>query len=71
MADIAVVPRTAWLDLAAGGHLLLARVPRSVKQAGDVWAPVPAGRALDVMRDLKRSFDPLGLLNPGRFVAGL
>jgi glycolate dehydrogenase FAD-binding subunit len=72
MDDIASVQMPAWLDL--GGprsHVLLARVPTAVKESGDVWAPVPSGRALDVMRDLKRSFDPQGVLNPGRFIAGL
>jgi glycolate oxidase FAD binding subunit len=71
-ANIAVVPVATWRDIAGrDGHLLLARVPRAVKESGDVWAPVPAGRALDLMRDLKRAFDPHGVLNPGRFVAGL
>jgi glycolate oxidase FAD binding subunit len=72
VAEIASVPRRAWIDLAgSGSHLLLARVPRAIKESGDVWAPVPAGRALDLMRDLKRTFDPQGVLNPGRFIAGL
>jgi glycolate oxidase FAD binding subunit len=72
-AEIGAIPIEMWRHLAErhGGHLLLARVPRAMKRAGDVWAPVPAGRALDLMRGLKHSFDPRGVLNPGRFVAGL
>jgi FAD/FMN-containing dehydrogenase len=54
-----------------GGHLLLARAPRALKMGRDVWAPPPPQRALDVMRALKRSFDPEAILNPGRYVAGL
>ncbi|MDR7419987.1 MAG: FAD-binding oxidoreductase [Armatimonadota bacterium] len=54
-----------------GGHLLLARAPRSVKAGRDVWAPLPDPRVLDVMRALKRAFDPRATLNPGRYIAGL
>jgi glycolate oxidase FAD binding subunit len=55
----------------AGGNLLAARAPREVKALADVWSPSPPPRALEVMRDLKQSFDPHHILNPGRFVAGL
>ncbi|MBI3998279.1 MAG: FAD-binding oxidoreductase [Armatimonadetes bacterium] len=51
------------------GHLLLARAPRALKVAGDVWFPAP--QALALMRGLKQAFDPHQILNPGRFVAGL
>jgi glycolate oxidase FAD binding subunit len=34
-----------------------------------LWGADPPG--LDVMRTIKRQFDPAGLLNPGRFVGGL
>jgi glycolate oxidase FAD binding subunit len=54
-----------------GGNLLLARAPRSLKTGRDIWMPLPDPRALDVMRALKRSFDPRSILNPGRYVAGL
>jgi len=35
----------------------------------DAWGNPP--RALRLMRALKTSFDPRGLCNPGRYVAGL
>src|SRR4051812_37733892 len=42
--------------------------PREVKQAVDVWGPVPA---LDLMRRVKDQFDPDHRLAPGRFVGGI
>jgi glycolate oxidase FAD binding subunit len=65
------LPAIADLAVASGGHLLLARAPRSLKVGRDVWMPPPAGRVLELMRALKQSFDPKGILNPGRYVAGL
>lgn len=35
----------------------------------DPWGP--PGDAFEVMRGLKEQFDPLGILNPGRYVGGL
>lgn len=55
----------------AGGHLLLARAPAALKAAHEVWAPGPEARALALMRELKRAFDPRGTLSPGRFVSRL
>jgi glycolate oxidase FAD binding subunit len=53
-----------------GGSLVIERAPLSLKGATDVWGPLPE-IALGVMRRLKTEFDPLGILNPGRFVGGL
>jgi glycolate oxidase FAD binding subunit len=50
------------------GHCVLVAAPPEVKAARDVWGGAPA---LSVMRALKSHFDPRGVLNPGRFVAGL
>jgi glycolate oxidase FAD binding subunit len=43
--------------------------PHQLKEGLDVWGPPPA--TLSLMRGLKQQFDPHGLLNPGRFVAGI
>jgi len=53
----------------AGGHAVIEKIRPEVKNAIDVWgyeAP-----ALEIMRRIKREFDPKGLLNPGRFVGGI
>jgi glycolate oxidase FAD binding subunit len=55
--------------VSAGGHAVIERASRAVKEGIDVWgyeAP-----ALEIMRRIKREFDPNGLLNPGRFVGGI
>jgi glycolate oxidase FAD binding subunit len=52
------------------GGVMVERGPRTLRAAVDPWGPVPAP-ALEVMRALKREFDPTGVLNPGRFVGGL
>jgi glycolate oxidase FAD binding subunit len=50
-----------------GGSVVVERAPREVKERLDVWGPVePATLAL--MNRLKGEFDPLGTLNPGRYV---
>jgi glycolate oxidase FAD binding subunit len=55
---------------AADGSAIVERAPREVREAVDPWGPIPDG-VLDLMRALKREFDPRGVLNPGRFVGGL
>ena len=51
------------------GHAVLIAAPPEVKRGRDVWGPPPP--ALNLMREIKRQFDPNSLLNPGRFVAFL
>jgi glycolate oxidase FAD binding subunit len=51
------------------GHAIVAAAPPHVKEVVDVWGPPPPG--LSVMTEIKRQFDPAGILNPGRFVARL
>ena len=51
------------------GHAVLFSAPPVLKHDLDVWGP--AVPSLKLMRDIKHQFDPRGLLNPGRFVAGL
>lgn len=50
-----------------GGSVVVERAPLEVKERLDVWGPVEPG-ALAIMKRLKAQFDPLGVLNPGRFV---
>ncbi len=52
-----------------GGHAIIFAAPADAKKNIDVWSPAPPTLAL--MREIKRQFDPKGLLNPGRFVGGL
>ena len=55
---------------ALGGHATLVRGPTSVRAAIDVFEPADtATRALNSR--IKESFDPKGVLNPGRMWAGL
>ena len=52
-----------------GGHAIIFTAPPRLKENLDVWGAPPS--TLPLMRETKRQFDPKGLLNPGRFVAGL
>ncbi len=54
---------------AAGGHVVLERAPLALKTGRDIWGRAPG--ALALMRELKKRFDPDGVLAPGRFVGGL
>jgi glycolate dehydrogenase FAD-binding subunit len=50
------------------GTVVVVDAPADVKASVDVWGPVPA---LDLMRRVKREFDPDRRLSPGRFVGGI
>ena len=52
----------------SGGSAVVVDAPAAVKDAVDVWGPVPA---LDLMRRVKDQFDPDHRLAPGRFVGDL
>ena len=53
-----------------GGHATLVRAPAAVRAAVDVFEPQEANlRALN--KRVKESFDPKGVLNPGRMWAGV
>lgn len=52
-----------------GGHAVVEKARLDVKQSMDVWGY--DARALELMRGIKKQFDPKGLLNPGRFVGGI
>ena len=51
------------------GHAVVFAVPGELKQGIEVWGPSPA--TVSLQREIKRQFDPKGLLNPGRFLAGI
>jgi len=51
------------------GHAIILAAPTNLKRGIDVWGLAPP--TLSLMREIKRQFDPEGLLNPGRFVGGI
>jgi glycolate oxidase FAD binding subunit len=53
----------------AGGHALLVRAPEAVRAAVDVFQPQPEAM-MKLTRAIKASFDPAGVLEPGRMHAG-
>ncbi len=53
-----------------GGHATLIRAPAAVRAAIEVFAPQEAGLAA-LSKRVKESFDPKGVLNPGRMWAGV
>ena len=63
-----VVERLRRVCTAHGGSTVVVDAPAAVKQAVDVWGPVPA---LNLMLRVKDQFDPDHRLAPGRFVGGI
>jgi glycolate oxidase FAD binding subunit len=55
---------------AAGGHATLIRAGEQVRNATDVFQPLPPP-VMALTRKLKATFDPSGILNPGRMYAGV
>jgi glycolate oxidase FAD binding subunit len=69
-SDDAGAPRLRATVAAAGGHATLIRAPAAVRAAVDVFSPEePALAALT--KRVRESFDPHGVLNPGRMWAGV
>ncbi len=56
--------------LAGKGHALLLRADAAVRASAHVFEPLDQGLAA-LTRRLKESFDPKGILNPGRMYAGV
>jgi glycolate oxidase FAD binding subunit len=54
----------------AGGHATLVRAPEAVRAAVDVFQP-QAEAVMRLTRGVKASFDPAGILEPGRIYAGV
>jgi glycolate oxidase FAD binding subunit len=69
-ADDAHAPLVRATVAASGGHATLIRAPAAVRAAVDVFAPEPAPLAALTDR-VRKSFDPQGVLNPGRMWAGV
>ena len=61
--------RTREVAKEAGGSAVVEHCPFSLKRQIDVWGGHPRG--IEIMRRIKQKFDPLGILNPGRFVGGI
>ena len=68
MADIDKVRRAA---ASLRGFAVVEACPPCVKAGIDVWEGAAAAGELEIMRRIKRNFDPAGILNPGRFIGGL
>jgi FAD/FMN-containing dehydrogenase len=54
---------------AAGGSAVLESGPVALRRQVDVWGP--SRPEWKFTRDLKKTFDPAGILNRGRYVGGL
>ncbi|MCA0318708.1 MAG: FAD-binding protein [Proteobacteria bacterium] len=66
-------PQSAFVHAEAarhGGYATLIRASEPARLAADVFAP-PAAPLMAIQRRMKSSFDPDGILNPGRMYAGL
>jgi glycolate oxidase FAD binding subunit len=55
---------------AFGGHANLVRAPAEVRSTLDVFEP-QSDAIMTLTRGIKASFDPAGILNPGRMYAGI
>ncbi len=53
-----------------GGHATLLRAPEPVRAAVPVFQPPEPGLGV-LLRRVKESFDPRGILNPGRMYPGM
>jgi glycolate oxidase FAD binding subunit len=63
---LGAIARIRELARKAGGVTVVEHCPLSLKRRIDIWGDPPQG--MELMRRVKQKFDPLGILNPGRFV---
>jgi glycolate oxidase FAD binding subunit len=66
---IGVINRQRAVAEKLGGTLFIEKAPLTVRQQAGAWGAVGADERL--MKAIKGKFDPQGILNPGRFVAGI
>ncbi len=64
----AAILREATREL--GGYAILVRAPVEVRSSVDVFEP-QSEAVMNLTRGIKASFDPAGILNPGRMYAGV
>jgi glycolate oxidase FAD binding subunit len=65
----AIWPQLISLATAHRGYAVMFSAPYQLKAGLDIWGPPPP--TFPLMRKIKQQFDPKGLLNPGRYIAGL
>lgn len=61
-----------WIRILAkklGGYVVIEAIDPALKDRVDVWGHV--GNSFPLMKRLKETLDPQGILNPGRFVGGI
>jgi glycolate oxidase FAD binding subunit len=68
-AVAALVERLTGESVNHGGNLVVQRAPRAIKEKVSVWGKTRSDAV--VVRRLKEKLDPSGILNPGRYVAGV
>jgi glycolate oxidase FAD binding subunit len=68
-AVLAIISQLRKMAQESGSSIVVERCPLSVKQQIDIWGDSFQG--MEIMRRIKQNFDPLGILNPGRFVGRL
>ena len=67
--DEQIIQQMRQICQTSGGFLSILEAPVTLKQQLDVWGYT--GNALDLMRRIKKQFDPQNLLSPHRFVGGI
>jgi glycolate oxidase FAD binding subunit len=68
-AAVTVIERLRRAVGAVGGSVVVESGTRELRERLDPWGPVPSG-AFALMQRLRDTFDPVHVLNPGRFVGG-
>jgi len=66
---VSLVARLTDESVKQGGNLIVQRAPREIKEKVSVWGQSRSDAV--VVRSLKEKLDPSGILNPGRYVAGV